>query len=147
VSTGSDSQEQLGAEQAKLAQHLDEATSYGSNDQRTDDLIAALLLEVWRLRRRVDRLAHDLGEEPVRPLRDSLQRLDDVMADHQLEFQTHDGQRYVEGSALEVIHIRDNGNPMIVVETVQPTIRYPDRILQVGQVIIGAAGDEEEASA
>jgi hypothetical protein len=135
------SQDQHSPEQAMSMQPHPEAVRHEAH--HTDELIAALALEVWRLQRRVDRMARDLGEESVRSLRDSLQRLNDVMADHHLELQIHDGQRYVEGSTLEVIHIRNSGDPMIVVETLQPTIRYPERILRVGQVILGAADDVE----
>lgn len=110
----------------------------------TDALVADLVLEHWRLGRRVSRMGADFPEEALAPLRDSLRRFADVLDEHGVEIRPHDGERYVEGAQFEVIHVRDDGEERWVVETVRPTVLLAGRILRHGQVIVGQLEAERE---
>lgn len=112
---------------------------------RTEDgLVTALALEFWRMRRGVARIVEASDELVPRSIRQSLDRIDDLLDAHGLEFRTHDGQPYSEGSTLEVVYAREKGGDLAIVETLQPTILRAGRIILNGQVILGAAVEEGE---
>ena len=106
-----------------------------SESQRwAEPIIARLATEFWRLNRRVRR-SGDPGDVTVQ---DSLARIHDIFAEHDVHALDHDGQLYDPGLQVEVLHQRacDDG-PLVILETVRPTITLDGRILQHGQVVVG----------
>ena len=110
-----------------------------------EPVVARLATEFWRLKRRLER-AEDGGE--LTPLRDSITRIDDVFAEHQVRAVDHDGELYDPGLQVEVLHQREGSGAIYVQETVKPTITLEGRVLQHGQVVIGpdetSTGEERE---
>ena len=105
-----------------------------------EPLVARLAAEAWRLGRRLGKIeAGTPDDERLRPLRDSISRLDDVFAEYRVQIVEHEGQPYDPGLQVEVLHAREGeGNPVII-ETIRPTILLDGRVLQQGQVVIGPA--------
>lgn len=120
--------------------------SAGRENRRQDDgLIAALAVEIWRMRRGIARVSEVSSDAVAGPLHQSMERIDDLMAAHQLETRIHDGQPYTTGSTLEVVYVREKHHDLVVIETLQPTILRAGRVIQNGQVILGANAAEGES--
>ena len=113
-------------------------TARSAESSAADTLGAAVAVETWRLGRRVARLRASLGEDASRPVADSLQRLEDLLQEHDIVIRVHDGERYNDGMSVEVIHIREQADPLFVVETVSPTVLHCGRIVRNAQVVLGA---------
>src|SRR5688572_30661311 len=68
---------------------------------RSDVLDARLLHrlaeEAWRLGRRLDRAAAEVGAEALDGVRDALVRLQDLLDEAGVKAVDHDGERYVDG--------------------------------------------------
>lgn len=101
--------------------------------------------EAWRLGRRLDRATSEVGEECLTDVRDALQRLRDVLSEAGVEAVEHDGERYVDGLRLHVLHVEGESNddaPLRVVRTVRPSILMNGQVALGGQVILGPAEQE-----
>lgn len=107
-----------------------------------EPIVVRLATEFWRLSRRVQRS----GDSDELRLRDSIARIDDVFAEHDVHAVDHDGQLYDPGLQVEVLHQRAGDGPLVILETVRPTITLAGRILQHGQVVVGPEeGSHQEA--
>lgn len=127
---------------------LDPPQTNADPDPRQVDraLAADLALEIWRLERRVKRLAETMADDSLRPLQESLRRVQDIFLEHRVELRSHDGEVYADGHQFEVIHIRDQGRPLVVVETVQPSVLIAGSVVRHGQVVLGVPQASKEAS-
>lgn len=111
-----------------------------------EPLVARLASEAWRLRRRLARIEEDLaGDDRLRPLRDSVSRLEDIFTEYRVQLIEHDGQPYDPGLQVEVLHAREGEGEPTVVETIRPTVLLDGRVLQQGQVVIGPSEERETA--
>jgi hypothetical protein len=104
--------------------------------------------EVWRLRRRTDRAAVQFGEDGLRGLRDSAERLEGLLADCHISVQDHTGEPYRDGMRLTILHVE--GTPGVdeslwIAEMVKPTISVGDIVVREGQVILAAQPPEATA--
>ena len=106
-----------------------------------EPLIARIAAETWRLGRRLRRIQTD---DRLGPLRDSLNRLEDLLAEYRVETIEHDGQDYDPGLRVEVLHEREGSGNLTILETIRPTILLDGRTLLHGQVVIGPAADGGE---
>lgn len=116
------------------------------DQQWAEPLAARVGSEVWRLKRRLMAIESSIDEELLRPLRDSLSRLEDVLLENQIETREHEGEQYDPGLQVEVLHMRDGPTPHFILETILPTVTLRGRVLQQGQVVIGPGGSKEEAT-
>lgn len=119
-------------------------TPASAESQRwAEPLVARLAAETWRLRRRLGRAEEQgVADDALRPLRDSISRLEDVFAEFKVQTIEHEGESYDPGLQVEVLHAREGDGPTVIIETIRPTIVLDGRVLQHGQVVIGpAAGD------
>ena len=96
--------------------------------------------EVWRLERRLERVAVQVGDDPLDSVRDALQRLKDLLDESGVRALDHDGERYMEGVRLDVLHVEGEpteDSPLCVIRTVRPTILADGQVVASGQVILG----------
>lgn len=122
--------------------HASVALSATAENQRwAEPIVARLATEFWRLGRRVQKS----GDPVALGVQDSIARIDDVFAEHHVRTVDHDGQLYDPGLQVEVLHQRDGDGPLVILETVRPTITLAGRILQHGQVVVGPQADLQEA--
>jgi hypothetical protein len=101
--------------------------------------------EAWRLGRRVDRAASDVGEAPLADVRDALSRLRDILSEAGIEAVDHDGERYVDGLRLHILHVEGDaldGSSLRIVRTIRPSILADGQVAVGGQVILGPADQE-----
>jgi hypothetical protein len=106
---------------------------------RTDseDLVRELAVEIWRTRRRFEKLSRDI-QGGVQPLRDSIARLEDVLIQHDVRLTVHDGETYDLGLGIEVLETQGSSEArQIVRETVRPTVLWNGRIICRAQVVVG----------
>ena len=119
------------------------ATGANDSDER---VLLQVAEEAWRLGRRIDRAAGEVGEAPLADVRDALQRLCDILAEVGVEAVDHDGERYVDGLRLHVLHVE--GKPaadasLRVLRTIRPSILAHGQVAAGGQVILGPADQEK----
>lgn len=109
----------------------------------SEDLVRQLAVEIWRTRRRFDRLPAE-AQGSARTLRDSIGRLEDLLTQHDVRFTTHDGETYDPGLVVEVLEAHGKPDePQIVIETVRPTVTWQGRMLCRAQVVV--AGNDNRA--
>lgn len=119
-----------------------------SADASDTTVLLRVAEEAWRLGRRVDRAAGDVGEAPLADVRDALQRLHDILNEAGVEAVDHDGERYVDGLRLHILHVEGqpaDGMPLRVVRTIRPSILADGQVAVSGQVILGPADQEATA--
>lgn len=112
-------------------------------------LLHRLAEEAWRLGRRLDRAAAEVGAEPLDGVRDALVRLQDLLDEAGVKAVDHDGERYVDGRRLDILHVEGDsaatdGSPMRIVRTVRPSILVHERVAISGQVILGPLPDSPD---
>lgn len=107
---------------------------------RTDAeaLVRGLALEIWRARRRFGRLAPETQQAST-SIGDAIGRMEDVLTQHEVRMQTHDGEVYDPGLALEVLEAHGSELRQVVTETVSPTVTWNGRVLARAQVVVGPA--------
>ena len=101
------------------------------------NLLADIGTVVWRLQRRVN-ISGEVTEDIRRISRD-LESAGDALRQGNIEIKDHTGEEYDGGMALRVIAFQ--ATPGLsreqVIETIKPTIYFRDKIIQMGQVIVG----------
>lgn len=102
-----------------------------------EPLVARLANETWRMRHRLERIDGAARDAALRPLLDSVSRIEDVFAEYEVQTIEHNGQVYDPGLLVEVLHAREGEGEVIIVETIRPTVLMKGRVLQQGQVVIG----------
>lgn len=119
-------------------------TSAAENEGWAEPLVARLANETWRMRRRLARIDGTRDGAALRPVIDSISRLEDVFAEYQVQIVEHDGEAYDPGLQVEVLHVREGEGEMVIIETIRPTVLMKGRVLQQAQVVIGPVGSESE---
>jgi len=92
---------------------------------------------VWRLQRRLA-IEGEVPEEIRRVLRD-LESAWDALRQGGIEIKDHTGEKYVRGMALRVIEFQPTPGLTReqIMETIKPTIYRKDKLVQMGEVIVG----------
>ena len=93
---------------------------------------------VWRLRRRLTTEGGEVPEEIRRVSRD-LESAWDALKQGGIEIKDHTGEKYDGHMALRVITFQPVAglSEEQVIETIKPTIYRQDKIIQMGEVIVG----------
>jgi len=101
------------------------------------NLVADIGTVIWRLQRRLP-AGGEMPEEMRRISRD-LESTWDALRQGGVEIKDHTGERYDGGMALRVIAFQPTLGLLEeqVIETIRPTIYHKDKIVQMGQVIVG----------
>lgn len=108
--------------------------------------LTGLCVEVWKLQKRLKRYESldMIQESQSRALRDSAERMEEWLTLLAVEAITHDGTADHPGASYEVVHQRDEGEHLTVVETISPSVRIAGRIVRHGQVVVGLIGNKSE---
>lgn len=103
-----------------------------------DKALAAAATDLWRARRRLDRLGKDRTPAERQTAR-YLRAVDEALTTAGITVQSHDGDRFDPGLSLEVLAFSDEPDVTaeVVVDTVKPSVYLADRRIQMGQVIVG----------
>jgi len=111
------------------------------------DFLVRLGEEVWRLTRRADRAAAQVGEDALRGVHDSAARLAAALTENGVQIEDHTGAQYQEGMRLTVLHVDgkvEDDELLWVAETVRPTVLLLGQVQSEGQVILTTRPPEKE---
>ncbi len=137
-----------------LAESLEELTdslkhlstssqTLSKNEDELIDMAVDIGTLVWRIQRRLA----VIGElpNPLQRVSRDLESTRDALTQRGIEIKDHTGRDYDTGMALRVI----TSQPVTgltrqqIIETLKPTIYYRDRIVQMGEVIVGVPAETE----
>ena len=116
------------------------STSFQTASTREEgllDMAADVGTLVWRIQQRL--AATGELPKPLQKLSRDIERTRDALTQGGIEIRDHTGGDYEGGMALRVIAsqpVTGLGRRQII-ETLKPTIYYKDRIIQMGEVIVG----------
>lgn len=113
----------------------------GTGDEEQAVFLASLATALWRLRQRlVDPEAGEPREETRRAFR-QLEAMWDVLVEQGVEIQDHTGLPVPERGTYGLKALAYEPTPGVtrdtVVETVKPSVFHRDRMIQMGEVIVG----------
>ncbi len=113
------------------------------NEESLLDMAVDVGTLVWRIQRRLS----DIGELPaeLRRVSRDLESTWDALTQSGIEIKDHTGRDYDAGMALRVITSQPVASltRQQIIETLKPTIYYRDRIIQMGEVIVGIPEEAE----
>jgi hypothetical protein len=121
---------------AELGRLLDQVSTQ-EEPELDDKALAGAATSLWRARRK---LAQDGDGRYTKPASRYLDLCRSALADIGLVVQDHDGDSYHPGRRLEVLAFEDDPDAEHdrVLRTVQPSIYFRGRHIQVGQVVVGS---------
>ena len=129
---------------ADLAEKIEASSQTKSKtEEELLDMAADVGTLVWRIQHRLD--ATEELSKPLQKLSRDIERTWDALTQGGIEIKDHTGGDYEGGMALRVI----TSQPVSglarrqIIETLKPTIYYRDRIIQMGEVIIGIPEETE----
>lgn len=136
VDTGEDPRSSFSALRALLREWKSPSTQ--TPHASLEKLLCDLATRAWRARQR---LVDPKDGTPLEETRRVFQHVDgilDRLRNEGFTIQSHNGEKYVEGMALQVVAFQTNKNrpTAIIVETVRPSIYLNNQLLQVGEVIV-----------
>ncbi len=114
---------------------------------RLEPIIADLAIEIWRLERRLARLEDQVGSAVLSPLRESLVRMQDRLEVSGIEFRDHDGEEFIDGLLLKVVHVEAAADRLFVSETLQPTVVLNDQVIAHGHVVLSGRPEDNTEGA
>jgi hypothetical protein len=111
----------------------------GKNEQELLLLIADIGTGLWRIQRRLTSSSAESWGGDVKRLTRDLEATLDALRQGGIEIKDHTGEKYDTGMALRVITFQPVAELSCekVIETIRPTIYYKDRIVRMGEVIVG----------
>jgi len=97
---------------------------------------------MWRLQRRLT-MGGEVPEETRRISRD-LESAWDALRQGDVEIKDHTGEKYDGGMALRVIAFQPIAGlrQEQIIETIKPTIYHKDKLIRMGEVIVGVPGED-----
>lgn len=107
------------------------------------DMAADVGTLVWRIQHRLD--ATEELSKPLQKLSRDVKRTWDTLTQGGIEIKDHTGGDYEGGMALRVITSQPVSglNRRQIIETLKPTIYYKDKIIQMGEVVVGVPEETE----
>ena len=106
--------------------------------------VTHIAIDQWRLERRIQRLEASSPGIGVAGVYDSAQRIEESLRELGVTIAEHDGTVHDPGALYEVVHIREECDTQVVVETIAPSVLINERIVKHGQVVIGCESTEKD---
>ena len=119
------------------------STKTSRREEELLDMAADVGTLVWRIQQRLG--ATGELSKPLQRLSRDVERTWDALTQGGIEIKDHTGGDYDGGMALRVI----TSQPVLglarrqIIETLKPTIYYRDRIIQMGEVVVGVPEETE----
>ncbi|MFC1952609.1 hypothetical protein ACFLWR_00565 [Chloroflexota bacterium] len=115
------------------------------NEEELLDMATDVGTLVWRVQKRLSTI-EQLPKELKRVSSD-LESTWTALIQRGIEIKDHTGQDYVSGMALKVItsQVVPGLTKRQIMETIKPTIYYKEKIMQMGEVIIGVPQNNESS--
>jgi hypothetical protein len=118
-------------------------TRVSTTEEELLDMAADVGTLVWRIKHRLD--ATEELSKPLQKLSRDVERTCDALTQGGIEIKDHTGEDYDGGMALRVI----TSQPVSglarsqIIETLKPTIYHRNRIIQMGEVVVGVPEEGE----
>ena len=132
-----------------IANFLESSSPEARIRSRKEEGLLSLAVEmgtsVWRLQRRLA-IEGEVPEDMRRALRD-LESAWDALGQEGIEVKDHTGEKYDGHMALSVIAFQPTPGLTReqITETIKPTIYHKDKLVQMGEVIVGVPEDATKA--
>jgi len=132
-----------------IANFLESSSPEAKIRSRKEEGLLSLAVEmgtsVWRLQRRLA-IEGEVPEDMRRALRD-LESAWDALGQEGIEVKDHTGEKYDGHMALRVIAFQPTPGLTReqITETIKPTIYHKDKLVQMGEVIVGVPEDATKA--
>ncbi len=126
---------------AKLLENTETITNLLQPRRGNGNEFFPILKEVcnglWRIRGRLEKL--DVPPKEIRGAKRFLESTWDSLTQSGVEIHNHTGETITGGEALRIISFEHSDQVTCdqVIETVKPTIYYKDKMIQMGEVIVG----------
>ncbi len=109
------------------------------DDKQVDllKLVGEIGIIIWRLQKRA--AAEIDPHEKLRRASRDIESASDILCQGDIEIRDHTGQIYDDGMGLRVIAYEPvpELSRAKIIETVKPTIHYKNKIIRIGEVIVG----------
>ena len=132
-----------------IVNFLESSSPEARTRSRKEEELLSLAVEmgtsVWRLQRRLA-VEGEVPEQIRRVLRD-LESAWDALRQEGIEVKDHTGENYDGHMALRVIAFQPTPGLTReqIIETIKPTIYHKDKLVQMGEVIVGVPEDATKA--
>jgi hypothetical protein len=113
-----------------------------SRQAETRELTELLRLQangLYRIRTRMPAPGAPNAADAVRRARGHVESTWDAVKKAKVEIHDHTGERYVDGMAVKVLAFQPTAGITFdaIIETVKPSIFYRDKLIQMGEVVVG----------
>jgi hypothetical protein len=109
------------------------------------DALAALAIEVWRLKARLSRLGEALPAKELRPLESGTAKMEEALAGAGIQVDDPQGRPYHDGDPLEVLVFEPSPglSRPTVLQTVKPAVLSFGKVHKRAEVVVGTPAKEE----
>ncbi len=110
------------------------------------DTLAALAVEVWRLKGRLARLTDAVPSKEKRPLETAVAKMEEALAASGVTTDDPEGRPYHDGDPFEVLLFEPTpalARPTVV-QTVKPAVLVAGKVSRRAEVVVGTPGDTPE---
>lgn len=114
---------------------IQESIVKDSNQEDTIDLA----IEIWRLEKRLNKVASSLSEDQNKAFNRSINKLYKCLKKtSNVEVNDYTGEPHNEGMNVDPLHIEDdkNSNKTMIMKTHEPEVKYKDKVIRKAKVIV-----------
>lgn len=102
--------------------------------------LAVVATNVWRMQKKMlDVEKPGDAKDEYKPVYRYVESIYDALTGFGVEIKDHDKQKYDDGLGVTVVtsEVRPDLNRREIIETLKPTVRFKDRFIQIGEVVVG----------
>ncbi len=129
---------------SKLCYLLEEAQSTPVEKEQSEvgkegKFLAVVATNVWRMQRKMLDVETGEAKDEYKPVYRHVESILAALSEFGVEIKDHDRQKYDDGLGVTVVtsEVRPDLNRREIIETLKPTVRFKDRFLQIGEVVVG----------
>ena len=107
------------------------------------DTLAALAVEVWRMKGRLARLSEAVAAKEKRPLESAVAKMEEALAAAGVTTEDPEGRPYHDGDPFEVLLFEPSPklSRPTVLQTVKPAVLVSGKLVRRAEVVVGTPGD------
>lgn len=110
-----------------------------SEEGKEGKFLAVVATNVWRMQRKMLNVETGEAKDEYKPVSRYVESIYKALTEFGVEIKDHDKQKYDDGLGVTVVtsEVRPDLNRREIIETLKPTVRFKDRFLQIGEVVVG----------
>lgn len=104
--------------------------------------LSELATNVWRMQQKMIDIETGERKEEYKYVFRYVESIYDALTEFGVEIKSHTGQKYDDGLGVTVVtsEVRSDLNRREIIETLKPTVRFKNKFLQIGEVVVGIPG-------